>query len=255
MNHELYVLHELWAFKCTETSDSRPTYIHVLSGRIFSRQQTSWVLYNWLQVNTAYCTLDCRPWSKAIYNLELWLQNSTCRPYTADVSLQTTGCRTQTVDLSAHWLQNSTCKPQTVGLRLQNSTCRLQNAEFRLWTSQSAELDLQTSDHRLHTANWWFCDWYLERLRITFKMLSERMMVHMGQRSKRLELIPVSFAWSMRCLGVLLLPLDGVLVHHRLNPSSMSPVNRVPILNTLGEGRQCMRSGHRKCSVTEQEKP
>ena len=186
---------------------------------------------------TAYCTLGCRPRSKSIYNVELRLQNSICRPYTADVSLQTTGCRIQAVDLSAHWLQNSTCKPQTVDLRLQNSTCRAQNAEFRLRTSQSAELDLQTSDCRLHTANWWLCDWYLERLRITFKTLSKRVMVHMGQRSKRLELIPVSFAWSMRCLEVLLLPLDGVLVHHGLTPSSMLPVNRVPILNTLGDGR------------------
>ena len=30
MNHQLYVLHELWAFKCTETSDSRPTYMYCL---------------------------------------------------------------------------------------------------------------------------------------------------------------------------------------------------------------------------------
>ena len=28
MNHQLYGLHELWAFKCTETSDSGPTYMY-----------------------------------------------------------------------------------------------------------------------------------------------------------------------------------------------------------------------------------
>ena len=69
-------------------------------------------------------------------------------------------------------------------------------------------------------------------------MLSKREMVHMDQRSEQPKLIPVSLAWTMQCLGVLLLPLEGVLVHHRLTTSSMSPVNWVPILNTLGEGRQ-----------------
>ena len=41
-----------------------------------------------------------------------------------------------------------------------------------------------------------------------------------SQRPKRPELIPVSLAY----LGVLLLPLDGTLVHRRVTCSSMSPV-------------------------------
>ena len=36
------------------------------------------------------------------------------------------------------------------------------------------------------------------------------------------ELIPISVAWSR--LGVLLLPLDGMLVHRRLPPSILSPI-------------------------------
>lgn len=212
--------------------------MYCLVEHIKSRQQTSWVLYNsqcilylWLQASIKIY-LQCRT-----STAELDLQTLHCRCQSADYRLQNSGCRPQCSLAAELDLQTSDCRPQTVDLRLQNSTCRAQNAEFRLRTSQSAELDLQTSDCRLHTANWWLCDWYLERLRITFKTLSKRVMVHMGQRSKRLELIPVSFAWSMQCLGVLLLPLDRVLVHHRLTPSSMLPVNLVPILNTLSEGR------------------
>ena len=141
-----WIISAMFSMNCGPLSALRPQTVDlhtcILSGRTYSRQQTSWVLYNWLQVNTAYCTLDCRPWSKAIYNVELWLQNSTCRPYTADVSLQTTGCRTQSSLAAELDLQTSDCRPQTVDFRLQTSTCRPQTADLTVYRTQPADFRL-----------------------------------------------------------------------------------------------------------------